>query len=268
MGEEANLAARGRKFFGSKTVPPSSDRLTIFISSEVEMNRTDHNVNRRSFLRHASLFALALPAGALLNCARPAQTQPSAQREAAATRPVVGGPCEGCEAIFEGMPQQLDWESRIAPVGEPGEPLEVSGVIYKRDARTPAPGVILYLYHTDARGIYVPATDMTGYARRHGRLRGWARTNAKGEYKFHTIKPASYPNQTIPSHIHPIIKEPDKNEYWIDEYVFDDDPLLTQQERARRRNYGGPGIVRLKRSGGVWLARRDIVLGLNVPNYS
>jgi protocatechuate 3,4-dioxygenase, beta subunit len=238
------------------------------------MNNTFPNENRRSFLKRASLFAVALPAGVLINCARPAaqtqltsQAQPTAATTAA--RPVVGGNCEGCEAIFEGMPQQLGPESRIAPAGEPGEPMEVSGVIYHSDGRTPAPGVILYLYHTDARGIYVPAPNMNGYARRHGRLRGWIKTNASGEYKFHTIKPASYPNKTIPSHIHPVIKEPDKNEYWIDEYVFDDDPLLTQRERTRLQKRGGSGIVRLsKSSGGVWLARRDIVLGLNVPNYN
>jgi protocatechuate 3,4-dioxygenase beta subunit len=128
--------------------------------------------------------------------------------------------------------------------------------------------VILYAYHTDARGLYSPAVGATGLARRHGHLRGWVETNAKGEYKFNTIKPASYPNSSIPSHIHPIIKEPDKNEYYIDSWEFDGDPFLTEQERARRRNTGGSGIVRLTRgAGGVWLARRDIILGLNVPDY-
>jgi protocatechuate 3,4-dioxygenase beta subunit len=224
---------------------------------------------RRSFLKHASLFAVALPAGALLNCARPAQTQPAlndAPRTGATRR--VGGYCEGCEAIYEGMPSELNWETRIAPATELGEPLEASGVIYKRDGKTPAPGVILYVYHTDARGIYPPATGATGHARRHGRLRGWVRTNAKGEYKFNTIKPASYPNSNIPSHIHPIIKEADRNEYYIDAWEFDDDPFLTQRERARRRNIGGSGVVRLTKSAsGVWFASRDIILGLNVENY-
>ncbi len=64
-----------------------------------------------------------------------------------------------------------------------------------------------------------------------------------------------------------IVKEADKNEYYIDEVEFEDDPMLTQQERARRRKGGGSGIVRLTNSGGIWLARRDITLGLNVQNY-
>ncbi|HYP01795.1 MAG TPA: hypothetical protein VER76_16510 [Pyrinomonadaceae bacterium] len=228
------------------------------------MDRAFHNADRRSFLKRASVFAIALQTGVFIGCVSPAQTQP-ARRE---SNERVGGYCEGCELIYDGMPSQLNWETRIASVSEPGEPMEASGRIYQPDGRTPAPGVILYAYHTDARGIYPPATGANGVRLRHGRLRGWIKTNAKGEYKFLTIKPASYPNSTIPSHVHLIVKEADKNEYYIDDFEFEDDRFLTQQERARRRNYGGSGVVRLTRSsGGVWLARRDIVLGLNVPNY-
>lgn len=233
------------------------------------MDKALHRENRRRFLKRASLFAIALPAGALINCARPARTQPAGVEPHVETASRIGGFCEGCEAIYDGMPSQLNWETRIAPASEPGEPLEASGIIYQPDGKTPAPGVILYAYHTDARGIYPPAPAATGSARRHGRLRGWVRTNAKGEYKFITIKPASYPNSAIPSHIHLIVKEADKNEYYIDDIEFEDDRLLTQQERSRRRKNGGSGIVRPERSaGGVWLARRDIILGLNVQNYS
>ncbi|HEX8130043.1 MAG TPA: hypothetical protein VF527_13150 [Pyrinomonadaceae bacterium] len=232
------------------------------------MDKALQHENRRSFLKRASLFAIALPAGVLINCARPARTQPALFEPRAETKGRVGGSCEGCEAIYEGMPSRLDWETRIAAATEPGEPLEASGVIYQPDGRTPAPGVILYVYHTDARGIYAPAPDATGHARRHGHLRGWVKTNARGEYKFVSIKPASYPNSNIPSHIHPIIKEADKNEYYIDLWEFEGDPFLTESERSRRRNIGGSGVVRLTRSaGGVWLARRDITLGLNVQNY-
>ena len=231
------------------------------------MDKALHRQNRRSFLKHASIFAVALPAGIFMGCASPAQTQP-AQPAMRSAMPRVGGYCEGCEAIYEGMPAQLNWETRIAPATEPGEPLEASGVIYQFDGKTPAPGVILYAYQTDTKGLYPRAPDATGEARRHGRLRGWIKTNARGEYKFLTIKPASYPNRNIPAHIHLILKEPDKNEYYIDDVEFDDDPWLTTQERARRRKGGGSGIVRLtKNSEGVWQARRDIILGLNVTNY-
>lgn len=231
------------------------------------MDKAFHDETRRSFLKRASILAIALPTGIFIGCARPAQTQPVVESRAE-IRERVGGYCEGCEAIYEGMPAQLNWETRIAPAAEPGEPLEASGVIYQPDGKTPAPGVILYAYQTDANGIYPRAPNATGEARRHGRLRGWIKTNAKGEYKLHTIRPASYPGRNIPAHIHLILKEPDKNEYYIDDVEFDDDPMLTAQERARRRKGGGSGVVRLTRnSGGVWLARRDITLGLNVSNY-
>lgn len=226
------------------------------------MDKAIQTESRRRFLKSASFFAIALPTGVFINCVRPAQTQPVADT----TKGRLGGYCEGCEAIYEGMPQQLDWQTTLVPA-DPGEPFEMSGVIYQSDGRMPASGVILYFYHTNAKGIYSPAPDATGLARRHGHLRGWIKTNAKGEYKINTIRPASYPNRGIPAHVHMIVKEADKNEYYIDDVEFDDDPMLTQQERARRRKGGGPGIVRLTKSGGVWLAKRDIMLGLNVPNY-
>jgi len=104
--------------------------------------------------------------------------------------------------------------------------------------------------------------------KRHGHLRGWMKTNERGQYKFHTIRPAAYPNRRDPQHIHPTIKEPDKNEYYIDEYRFDDDPLLTKEQRAREEKRGVSGIIKLARnSKGIWVGQRDIVLGKNIPNY-
>jgi protocatechuate 3,4-dioxygenase beta subunit len=222
------------------------------------------NQSRRQFIKLASVFAVALPTGIAFNSFCQAQTDKG--RGAGSAR--VGGYCEGCEGIYEGMPQQLNWQTTISPAGEPGEPMEISGVIYRVDGKTPAPNIILYVYHTDAAGYYTPAPNQTGNARRHGHLRGWMKTNEKGEYRFISIKPAPYPNGRIPAHIHPILKEADKNEYFIDEYVFDDDPLVTREERGKHRNLGGSGIIRLTKNGnGVWAGKRDIILGLNVPNY-
>ncbi|HKP72941.1 MAG TPA: hypothetical protein VJT82_08390 [Pyrinomonadaceae bacterium] len=225
------------------------------------------NESRRWFIKRASLFALAVPAGIVTNsfCQARSNQQPAAATTAAR---IVGGGCDGCEAIYEGMPQQLNWQTTIANASEPGERMEISGVIFKSDGKTPAPGVILYVYHTDAKGYYSPAPDATGLTRRHGHLRGWMKTNERGEYKFTSIRPAPYPRGGIPAHVHPIIKEADKNEYWIDEFRFDDDPLITREERAKAENRGGNGIIRLAKNGdGVWIGRRDITLGLNIPNY-
>jgi protocatechuate 3,4-dioxygenase beta subunit len=188
---------------------------------------------------------------------------------AAPARPAkpVGGGCDGCELMFEGMPKALGWRTSIAGAGEAGQPLEMRGVIYRSDGRTPAPDVILYVYHTDATGHYSPAPGQT-QGRRHGHLRGWMKTDREGRYEFRTIRPAPYPGHDVPAHIHPVVKEPGKNEYYLDEYVFADDPLLTREKRARLENRGGSGIVAVSRDKqGVWVGRRDIVLGRNIPDY-
>jgi protocatechuate 3,4-dioxygenase, beta subunit len=180
---------------------------------------------------------------------------------------VVGSACEDCDMMFEGMPQNLSWQTTIAGPDEPGERMIISGVIYKADGKTPAPDVILYVYHTDSKGLYSPAPKQT-QAKRHGHLRGWMKTDAHGRYEFKTIRPASYPNSNNPQHVHPIIKEPNTTLYWIDEYLFEDDPLLSEKEKAYQEKRGGKGIIALKKNEqGVWIGKRDIILGMNIPNY-
>ena len=181
-------------------------------------------------------------------------------------RKIAGGGCDGCELMFEGMPKRMDWRTSIAGENEPGKPLVVRGVIYRSDGKTPAPGVVLYVYQTDAIGHYPPAPARHG--RRHGRLRGWMKTDADGRYEFRTIRPAPYPGQAIPAHIHPVVKEPDKNEYYIDEFLFDDDPLLTKAERAEQEGRGGSGVINVTADDkGVLIGSRDIILGRNIPDY-
>jgi protocatechuate 3,4-dioxygenase beta subunit len=179
----------------------------------------------------------------------------------------VGTRCEACELMFEGMPKTLSAETQLTDAKEPGEPITISGTIYKADGKTPAPGVILYVYHTDAKGLYSPSPNQK-HGVRHGHIRGWMKTDQNGKYTFTSIRPASYPNGQAPQHIHPLIKEPGTSLYWIDEYLFDDDPLLSENEKSSQEKRGGPGIVHLtKNKEGVWVGKRDIVLGLNIPNY-
>ena len=178
----------------------------------------------------------------------------------------IGGGCEGCELYTEGMPQNLSWQTAMAQ-NEQGVKIHISGTIFKKDGKTPAPNVILYIYHTDNEGYYKAAPNQT-IAKRHGRLRGWMKTDENGRYAFTTIRPGTYPNTKFLAHIHPTIKEPNKNEYYIDEFVFADDPNLTTSEKNKMPNRGGNGIVKLtKNTEGVWVGKRDIVLGLNIPNY-
>jgi protocatechuate 3,4-dioxygenase beta subunit len=169
--------------------------------------------------------------------------------------------CEGCEAIYEHSLEDLSWSTTIPPAGEPGQRLILMGRVYQADGTTPAPGVVIYIHHTNAAGVYPRNGTEQGWGRRHGYLRGWVKTNADGDYRFETIRPAPYPGRTDPAHIHMTIKEPGRREYWIDEVVFTDDPLVTERYRARMENRGGNGIVTPSRdAAGAWLVRRDIIL--------
>lgn len=183
---------------------------------------------------------------------------------------IVGGSCEGCEAIYENpvVFEKLNWTDTLPDYFEAGPKLMVSGIIYKADGKTPAPDVVLYVYHTDQTGHYTKKGNETGWGKRHGYIRGWMKTNKNGEYRFYTLKPAPYPNGNIPAHIHATIKEPGVNEYWIDEFVFDNDVLLTSAERKKCENRGGSGIMMLENADRMQVAGRNIVLGLHIPNYT
>ncbi len=197
------------------------------------------------------------------------QNSSQKQNRPANTTQHVGSHCEGCEAIYESpVPfEQLGEVATLPDFNDPGPKIEISGIIYQPDGKTPAAGVVLYVYHTDQEGIYAKKGNETGWGKRHGYIRGWVKTNAKGEYKFYTLVPASYPNSSNPKHIHPTIKEPGKNEYWIDEFVFDDDPLLPEKERNRTKPVGGNGVLKTYMKDGMLRATRNIILGLNVADY-
>jgi protocatechuate 3,4-dioxygenase beta subunit len=188
-----------------------------------------------------------------------------------AAEPIVGGPCDGCEAVFVGQPQSLASRSRIAPANEAGEPMLITGRVLARDGK-PKTNVIVYAYHTDARGIYpAPAKSLgDAAADRHGRLRGWTLTDGEGRYTFETIRPASYPSRKIPAHVHMHVIERGCATYYLDDIVFTDDTLLTSAERAHHENpRGGSGVVTPTRdsASGAWKVVRDIRLGVNIPGH-
>ena len=180
----------------------------------------------------------------------------------------VGGGCDGCELMFIGMPNTLSSIDTSPGWTEAGQKLLVTGTVFKSGGQIPAPGVVVYYWQTDHTGHYAPGKGLDEQAKRHGHIRGWVRTDEQGKYTIYTIRPAPYPGEDIPAHIHTSIKEPAiADAYYIDEFVFDDDPLLTTAKRRALENRGGSGIIRVLVDGDLQVAEHNIILGLNIPGY-
>lgn len=179
----------------------------------------------------------------------------------------IGGPCQGCEAVLEYGNKQLTAIDTLPAFSSNSPKIKIGGKVYQRDGKTPAAGVILYVYHTNRAGIYEKKGNEQGWAKTHGFIRGWVKTNQAGEYSFYTFRPGAYPNQREVAHIHLTIKEPNKNEYYADNFVFEDDPLLDQNIRKRLQNRCGSGIISLKMKAGILTGNRNLILGLNIPDY-
>jgi protocatechuate 3,4-dioxygenase, beta subunit len=166
--------------------------------------------------------------------------------------------CNKENALALGETKPLAAKATIVSDKEPGEALIVSGTIFALDGKTPLEGATLWVYQTDATGVY---STSGGQDQRYTRIHGQMRTGADGRYEFRTIKPASYPGRTTPAHIHAFVSAPGFREYWIDDYVFEGDPFIT--EDARKGHYRGEGtfasVLKLtKGSDGVLRGVRDI----------
>ncbi len=183
------------------------------------------------------------------------------------TERLVGGPCEGCEAILEAPDL-----AAINPVDTlPGfkkeeNPLLITGTIYQPNGADPACGVIVYIYHTNEEGIYPTKGGEMGWGRRHGYLRGWTKTDHHGKFSFYTSKPASYPGRNVPAHVHITLLEPGGRYYWVEEYLFEGDEFLPASSINEKRG-GNTGLVSLEKKASLLVAERDLILGANIPAY-
>ena len=193
--------------------------------------------------------------------------QTQTKSDAPKSTKIVGGPCEGCEAIFEYGSKKLSPVDTLPEFENYQPQLKLSGTVFQKDEKTPASNVIIYIYHTDRKGVYPTIGNEKGWGKRHGYIRGWAETGKDGKFTFYTFRPAAYPNGRAAEHIHITIKEPHKNEYYIDDVVFEDDPLLTKKAKVELRNRGGSGVVTIHLQDEMQVVKRDIILGLNIPDY-
>jgi protocatechuate 3,4-dioxygenase beta subunit len=178
---------------------------------------------------------------------------------------LLGGPCEGCEAIFEYGDRKLTDTDTVPGFADGKQQLYLTGTVWHEDGKTPAPGVILYVYQTNEKGIYEPAAQATSWAKRHGQYRGWVKTNDQGRYHLYTFRPAAYPSTTLPQHIHTTILEPDGSYYYVADFFFDDDPNLPDNIRYPDAPRGGTsGVLALQKHRKLWIGHRDIILRKNV----
>lgn len=180
---------------------------------------------------------------------------------------IVGGPCEGCEAIFEYGKKRVTAIDTLPLFLETEPKLKITGQVFQNDGKSPASEVLVYIYHTNREGIYQTTGDENGWAKRHGFIRGWVKTDSEGKYTFYTFRPAAYPSRDEPEHIHITVKESGKSEYYLDEFVFADDPLLTNERKINLENRGGTGIVKPTIENGMLTIHRDLILGKNIPGY-
>jgi protocatechuate 3,4-dioxygenase beta subunit len=133
--------------------------------------------------------------------------------------------------------------------------MHVRGVVYRPDGVTPAAGVILFVYHTDATGVYAPKPNADP------RLRGWIRTGPDGGYSFTTIRPAPYPNARGPAHVHTELWGPGVPPQYGPELLFSDDSRVPASQRERSEALGRFAFVRTPRKNeGVWEVDFDIRL--------
>jgi protocatechuate 3,4-dioxygenase beta subunit len=140
---------------------------------------------------------------------------------------------------------------------EPGEPLVVSGMVFGADGKTPLAGASVYVYHTDVKGLYNPSDNDN----RNPRLRGYMRTDAQGRYEYRTIKPAPYPGNGPPAHIHYHVNATGYQER-VFEIVFEGDPKISDEIRARAAQAdSGFSIRKLTRDAqGLWRCTQDVTL--------
>jgi metallo-beta-lactamase class B len=166
----------------------------------------------------------------------------AAQRGGAAPNPFIDP--EGYRAYLDraeasyraALASELPEPVRVAPLGEPGQPLLLEGTVRDGQGR-PVAGAKVTVFHTDARGYYTPEDERTGRMDEpNARLKATFTTGPNGRYAFATIRPGGYPvprtdvsesdpMRLIPAHVHYEVTAAGFADRRF-QLVFDDDPRM------------------------------------------
>ena len=160
--------------------------------------------------------------------------------------------------IYDYSEKKLNNVDTIPDFEAKSQKLKITGTIYESDGVTPAKNVLLFIHHTDENGNFELKRQNK---KRYVHHRGWVKTDADGKYTFYTFIPGNYMNSNELKQILPIVKEPNKPEYKIETFLFDDDPLLTGKCRTKVEETNPNRILKLNKKEGLFEATRDIVLG-------
>jgi protocatechuate 3,4-dioxygenase beta subunit len=197
----------------------------------------------------------------LISCGQSTSQRNDGQQIIRGQKDTGDDPDANISCCFINMPATLTSTMNIDIQKETADKLVISGTIFKADGKTPFPNIILYAYHTDSKGYYSKNGNETGVQKWHGRSHGWCKTDKNGYYEIHTIRPARYPDNSMPAHIHAAIKKGNGQMYWITDYVFRDDNLVNEKYLSSLSNVGGTGVVDInKNDENIWTGKRDIVL--------
>ncbi|WP_396601029.1 hypothetical protein [Algibacter sp. R77976] len=160
--------------------------------------------------------------------------------------------------IYDYSEKQLNNVDTIPDFESKSQKLKITGTIYENDGVTPAKNVMLFIHQTDENGNFELKRQNK---KRYVHHRGWVKTDADGTYTFYTFVPGKYIYSNELKQILPIVKEPNKPEYKIETFLFDDDPQLTGKCRIKVEGTNPNRILKLDKKEGLFVAKRDIVLG-------
>lgn len=139
--------------------------------------------------------------------------------------------------------------------------IKLTGTIYQSDGVTPAKDVILFIEQPDEDGNFDlrRASD-----ERYVFHRSWVKTDADGKYTIYTFIPGNDRRYNQLQQIYPLVKEPSKDVYQLETFLFEEDPLLSKACRKRiAKKSDLTRILEPKLVDGLLVAQKDIVLSNN-----